>query len=314
MMNPPRRSNDGFHYFPDRRSAYESIGLPNDRVQLVHYYGGGYLNCYWLEEKIWLCELLQEQGFDFKKLIFTGQGLGPFFCPIRKVGSNLSFGKRPGWEPEKHRREGPGSVFSFDDSIAFYDPGGKEAWSFIPKRWGKMKIGVNLRAEPYADLNQNDLLEPLRKIICFCSSRGYQLMGFCLVENTHYSDRRLFRSLGEKMGLPLKLFPKPADYRKGRTGVSQFSILITGSYHGALMALYSGVAVIALYNSEYYKKKFKGLAEIINNPMFRPLPVNNLSDTHIEQALLSRNPGKPQRPDPRSPSVAAVEPRDPGPD
>ena len=36
------------------------------------------------------------------------------------------------------------------------------------------------------------------------------------------------------------------------------------------MALYSGVAVIALYNSEYYKKKFKGLAEIINNPIPPP--------------------------------------------
>jgi hypothetical protein len=47
--------------------------------------------------------------------------------------------------------------------------------------------------------------------------------------------------------------------------------------------------VVALYHSAYYKQKFDGLGEIVNNPMFRSLPVGELSETHIEQTRRTRN-------------------------
>lgn len=286
MKNPPRQSRDGFHYIPDQRSAFEKANIGTEQIRWVHYYGGGYLNSYWLEDKIWLCDFLKEGGFDFKKVFFTGQGLGPF-RPDQKNKMDRIFReaswvgtREPGWKY-------PGFHFSFDDSIAVYKK--KRTGSFLNRFRLRSSIGFNLRAEPYADLDRNSLRDPLLIIHRYSTSHRYGLAGLCLVENPCYSDRHLYQGIGKEMDLPLKIVPKPVDYAGGCHRVSQFSVLITGSYHGALLALYNGIPVVALYHSAYYKQKFDGLGEIVNNPMFRSLPVGDLSETHIEQTRRTRN-------------------------
>jgi polysaccharide pyruvyl transferase WcaK-like protein len=286
MKTPPSTTGDGFRYLPDHPSAFEKAHIPPARIRWVHYYGGGYLNAYWMEDKIWLCDYLQERGFDLKKVFFTGQGLGPF-RPDQKNKMDRIF-REAAWvgtrEPGANR---PGFHFSFDDSIVVYS--NKEPTSLRHKPRLRPCVGFNWRAESYADLDGQRINGPLQLINRFCRNHRYDLAGLCLVENPTYSDQRLYRGICREMNLPVKILPKPVDYPDGCRRVGQLSALITCSYHGALLALYNGVPVVAIYNNAYYKQKFEGLGEIMETPMFRCRPVGDLSETLIEQALRDRN-------------------------
>ena len=63
-------------------------------IDIIHYYGGGYLNYFWYDEKFWLYHHAMSKGFPKDKVVFTGQGLGPFknsqLADIKKVAKNSS--------------------------------------------------------------------------------------------------------------------------------------------------------------------------------------------------------------------------------
>jgi hypothetical protein len=77
LMMRPRFLGEGFVTSVDERSAFEALNVNVEDIALLHYYGGGYLNTYWYESKIWLLRYLLERGLPLERVVFTGQGLLP---------------------------------------------------------------------------------------------------------------------------------------------------------------------------------------------------------------------------------------------
>ena len=117
MANPKHDKRDRFEYVEDNYEAFKKLKIRSSDIKLIHYYGGGYINDYWIEEKLWLYYFLRKRGFSGKKFYFTGQGLGPLNKTNIKIIKNIAnqaafFGVR-----DKTYSQSIGGTFMFDESI-----------------------------------------------------------------------------------------------------------------------------------------------------------------------------------------------------
>ena len=123
-------------------------------------------------------------------------------------------------------------------------------------------IGVNLRVASYAEVS-GDITERLGNVLNdVASSYEASLLPVPIAYEGNDSDvssiRNVLNSIGVDTDGGASLDSPEAVSRQ----VGRCRVVVTGSYHGGVFALSQGVPVIGLSNSEYYDKKFNGLADM----------------------------------------------------
>jgi colanic acid/amylovoran biosynthesis protein len=121
-------------------------------------------------------------------------------------------------------------------------------------------LGLNLRFAPYSGLSDGDipLLEGLLKSVLPALGRTEcEVVPLAI----HPSDTKATSAWMLSAGLT-----PPAHHHDGTVPgvlsvISRCRLVITGSYHGAVLALGQGIPAICAIKSEYYARKFSGLSD-----------------------------------------------------
>lgn len=144
-------------------------------------------------------------------------------------------------------------VVTGDDAIEL-------AWERIPERLGD-RIGINLRLAVYAGVDTEAVghLTPILREAC--TRLGAQPVPVPISHVPGEEDLEAVRPL-----VPVGDRPEPRPVGREALDhtlalVGRCRVAVVGSYHAAVFALASGVPVIALENSVYYRYKFLGLAD-----------------------------------------------------
>jgi polysaccharide pyruvyl transferase WcaK-like protein len=285
QINPPTTPSDGFIYAKDDHTGFKALQINLDDIVLVHFYGGGYLNHYWYEDKIWLLRYLMERGFPLSKVSFSGQGLGPFYpeqeLNFRRLTSGINaIGVRDhAWESRI-----PNAVFSFDESIRLISPFFSLLRSNLTTK--RNLVTINVRQADHIGIDDKIFLEVIRMILSAAAFHRLKPIFYGMIENKYLNEslhlRQLLGTLDESSHT---VMPRPRDYRELLRIMRYSALNVTTSYHASLASLYSYVPTVSLYLNDFYADKFKGLEAIFTSPHYRSLKIDCFSHDTIETAL-----------------------------
>lgn len=120
-------------------------------------------------------------------------------------------------------------------------------------------LGANLRVAGYSGLERGHSQSLAHTISDIATSLGTQFLPIPISHVPEECDLATYSSLFSADGSEeLTNIEKTTDWVFQQ--VSKCRVVITGSYHGAVFALSQGVPAVCLWNSEYYRYKFVGLA------------------------------------------------------
>jgi colanic acid/amylovoran biosynthesis protein len=125
------------------------------------------------------------------------------------------------------------------------------------------EIGVNLRAADYAGVTR-EVIPPVRRALRRAAERtGAMLRSIPVAlasSPASACDVAIADELisGTSARGPRRIVNTPQDLA---VHISDCRLVVTGSYHAAVLALGQGVPAICLTNSEYYRVKFGGLVD-----------------------------------------------------
>ncbi|MEK7406006.1 MAG: polysaccharide pyruvyl transferase family protein [Acidobacteriota bacterium] len=120
-------------------------------------------------------------------------------------------------------------------------------------------LGINLRVSPYSEAGSQTI-----KTVGTVLERAVESLRTFVVPapislNAPGSDAETIRRLWrEESGLSGSL--EPADPAELIRQIGQCRLVVSGSYHGAVLALAQGIPAVCLARSRYYADKFLGLA------------------------------------------------------
>ncbi len=289
--NIDKEKQDGFIYVSDNEASFNAMNIDLSSIVLVHYYGGGYLNDHWFEEKIWFYKMISKNGFSKDGIIFSGQGLGPFSNEKRedmlKIINDASiFGVRDLLLLNNFNAK----QFSFDDSIFLFDKIKFIAnliHSLIVRKIfrKKMRVAINLRIADFVGVERVKYLDFLRTV--FEKNSEYSICFFSMLENQHVTEEGDIRSMLLEFGIKdIKFHQRPKNYKELVKIVRKNDLVITTSYHAVLASLYSLVPSIAIYESEYYKEKFSGIENLFGDrAIFKVTNINKFGFEMLHEAL-----------------------------
>lgn len=118
-------------------------------------------------------------------------------------------------------------------------------------------IGVNLRVAKYGGAAEQTLVTVRDVLQREAAERDSTLIGIPIANGLRDSDLRTLRFLLPD-GAESDCIPWTTENVIGR--VSRCRVVVTGSYHAGVFALAQGIPVVAVVQSEYYARKFHGLA------------------------------------------------------
>jgi len=281
MINPPRDADDGFTYVGEDIPAFESLGIGVSDIALLHYYGGGYLNMYWYEAKIALYRHLIAGGLDASKVAFTGHGLGPFKDAqadelTRIARESIVFGTR-----DRAIVDGVGGLFTFDESIALYSP------EMTRRRQTQgSTLAFNFRTGTYIGLDDDGAATLVESVDRYVEASGLNAIAFGMVKNDRFDEgARIVKAIGRSGTSRIRALPRPTDFAELADRLAGCRATITTSYHVALVSLYVGTPVVALCESEYYRLKYGGLAEVLDTPLLCVVSTDAFEGDHAEQVV-----------------------------
>ena len=265
LINPPEPVGDGFTYVGEDLPSFNALGIDPSRIALLHYYGGGYLNEYWYETKIGLYRHLVSGGLRKDRVAFTGLGLGPFTGSQAEelaaiARESLLFGTR-----DRSVVDGVGGTFTFDESIALYSPS-------MTLRAGasSQTLAFNFRTGRYIGLDDAGAETLTRSVDRYLESSRCDAIAFGMVKNARFDEGvAIEQAIGHVGSDSILALARPADFAELADRLAACRATITTSYHVALVSLYVGTPVVALYASEYYRLKFTGLASAVDTPLLR---------------------------------------------
>lgn len=281
MARPPADLDDGFIYVGDDLKRFAALEIDAGSVALLHYYGGGYLNDYWYEGKIWLYRHLVARGLDPTRVAFTGQGVGPVGEDVareiaRCARAALVFGTRDHSTIED-------AVFSFDDSIALL---GSET-TLPPERhaWDG-SVALNFRLEHYVGFDDDAsraLIGTVERYVAAASTTG---LAFGMVQHPGFDEGAQIERVLDSVGAEcVRFVPRPATYGELFERLAGCRATVTTSYHVALVSLYAGTPVVAVCASDYYRLKFDGLAQVVDSPLLAVVEAEHFDGTAIGRVL-----------------------------
>jgi len=278
QLNPPERAGDGFTYVPE--SAEGLAAIDPKRVVLLHYYGGGYLNRYWYDAKIALYRDFVARGLPPEYVVFTGQGLGPFTpeqaAELADIARrSLQFGTR-----DRLVVDGVEGAFTFDESIALYSP----ELTIGAGRAGTT-VALSIRTGTYVGVDGDLARSVLGVLDASLGELGWDAIAFGMVANDRFDEGALLeRAVADAGARTIRSLHRPAGFEELTSVLSGCRVAVTTSYHVALVSLYTGTPVVVLCESEYYRLKFGGLAEVLDTPLLTVVTAEQLGRDVLEAA------------------------------
>lgn len=140
-------------------------------------------------------------------------------------------------------------------------------------------IGVNVRCAFYSAVERRHL-PPVRKVVQEAAARyAAPLIPLPVRLEGADSDIQTIRTLLEGYQGPLSAWDCTETPRQLAALIARCRMVVTGSYHGAVLAMAQGIPAVGLAASEYYVDKFLGLADMfeagcevlrLDDPEFAP--------------------------------------------
>jgi colanic acid/amylovoran biosynthesis protein len=131
-----------------------------------------------------------------------------------------------------------------------------------PAREGRSGIGVNLRLAPYSGIS-GALVAAVRRVLhAGARELGAPLIGLPIGGEEPDDDLPVLRRLLDGAESDAADAGPPLTPAGVISRVSQCHVVLTGSYHAAVFALGQGIPVVAIAGSDYYRRKFEGLADL----------------------------------------------------
>lgn len=194
-----------------------------------------------------------------KPTAFFGQGIGPIQIRLlrREVVAVLS---RAGLVSLRDRASARWLAQATKMAMELFPVTGDDALhlthaSHPPE--ARQAVGFNLRFSSYSGLDEHSmgLRESLAAAI---SSTRQDVLPFAIHESDADNTRRWLRHAGIDRVLPAHEFTVPGVLQ----AIGRCRIVVTSSYHGAVLALGQGIPALCLSRSDYYRQKFTGLREL----------------------------------------------------
>ncbi len=125
-------------------------------------------------------------------------------------------------------------------------------------------IGISMRCMPSTKISNVDI--PIINNILGGMARKYdaELVGLPISLSIHERDDLCTLQLMSgynKIWMSRKKFQTPLSFIKN---LQRCRLVVTGTFHGALLALAQGIPVICLVRTSLYANKFRGLADLFN--------------------------------------------------
>lgn len=273
MAKNKNSRNKDFEYIEDNPDVFKKRKIPINRITAVHYYGGGYLNNYWMEEKLWLYDYLVNSGFSKSNFFFTGLGLGPLTSDridiLKSIASSARFF---GIRDECFSKE-IGGNFMFDESVFLAE----NKRRFFYK---KNELWVNFRIASHVGADETKILKLIGQLERFAQIHRLKIKYFAMINGDGFDEKTEFERLLRKSGIESQVLDRVDNYDEFLSQFKYAAMVVTTSYHATLAALYNALPVIAVYENEYYSLKFLGLSESLDTPLLTTL---NLADYDVDQ-------------------------------
>lgn len=142
-------------------------------------------------------------------------------------------------------------------------------------------LGVNVRVGDMAGVHA-PAVDAIRSAIGeFASSRGVRLLPVPISRHSTLIDATAIRDLLREIDETADGGPDLDTSAKVIAQVGRCRVLVTGAYHAAVFALAQGIPVVSLANSDFFRIKFHGLAEMFGTGC----SVIDISDGDVEPRL-----------------------------
>ena len=234
------------------------------RAELFLMTGCGAVNDVWITNAVRILDTFELAIRLGIPTAMVGQGIGPMHDPalleaaarvlprVRLIG--LREGKSSGPLLSRLGVDAARVQVTGDDAIEL-------GYQERPTELGG-NIGVNLRRADYVGIPE-DVVAVCREILKRkAQDCGVRLLGLPISHFRGESDSEALRQVfgasgpefddGASLDCPLKIIRQTRDCR----------LVITASYHAAVFALAMGVPAIGIVQSDYYRQKFDGLADL----------------------------------------------------
>lgn len=274
IANPPKKQKDGFIYIKDSLDSFISSDICINDIESVHYYGGGYLNQIWMNDKIWLFNYLISNGFSPKKVIFTGAGLGPFDDLNLKNMKIIADKVAIFCTRDNYYKKQISSSLSFDESVIFCDC--EDKTEALKRR---NEVWVNFRIADHAGLDKGAIDKISYSIEEFAKEKKLKVIYFSMVEGKCLREKKLIKEALKKRGIKHKIFNRAKNHKILMSRLSRAKLVITSSYHASLAGIYVKTPVVSVYENDYYSIKFNGLIDVLDTKL---LTITNINDFSVD--------------------------------
>ncbi|MGA9531477.1 MAG: polysaccharide pyruvyl transferase family protein [Anaerolineales bacterium] len=200
-----------------------------------------------------------------KPTAFFAQGIGPLNDPILS-GSVVSILSQATLVTTRDRQSARLLAEKLRVPSSDIDVTGDDALDLAYRNRQKARgpyVGVNLRFAYYSGLSrsQGPGLEPIKDALdAACTSTDSPIMPFAI----HHSDIEATSGWLSRSGLHSEIQQHEMTVFGLLQAISRCRIVVTASYHGAVLALGQGIPAVCLFTSGYYRAKFTGLAEMFS--------------------------------------------------
>ena len=284
IANIPKNRDERFMYVEDNPGAFDKLGIKVNDIAALHYYGGGYLNTYWMDEKLWLYDHLITKGLPEDKVFFTGLGLGPLDDTstgklhelAEKVGE---FGVR-----DRHYLNSIGGEFMFDESIATITP--KKS-----RRLGRKELWINFRIASHVGADEDKLVTLVKQLERFAKLYRLKVQYFAMIDGKGFDERvEMIRVLKRCGIVNPQVHPRASSHFTLLSQFNHAALVITTSYHATLAALYQGIPAVAVYENKYYDLKFTGVQDAFERtPLLQLMNLEHYKASDVVDAYMSRD-------------------------
>jgi len=254
-----RQSGSWKRWFPPRSLRARNFASALLESDLVVLAGSGILTDAFEATSLRILATLRAAVDQGIPTAILGQGIGPITRPrllaaamgvfplidsvlVREAGASLSLVRE--WKVPDERISVTG-----DDAVEL-------SWRKRTVTPGN-GIGLNLRVAKYGGAETQTLVTVRDVLQREAAKRDSTLIGIPIANGLRDSDLRTLRFLLPE-GADSDCVPWTTENVIGR--VSRCRIVVTGSYHAGVFALAQGIPVVAVVQSEYYARKFHGLA------------------------------------------------------
>jgi polysaccharide pyruvyl transferase WcaK-like protein len=205
-----------------------------------------------------------------RKVVFTGQGLGPFYSALTNFmlryvvsrsqccflrDSNESVQVLYDLKINKEK-----AIVAGDDALSLTLS--NESKNLLNEESKKIQIAVHLRISPFTE-NIDSIKLDIENLVNLMFDNSWYPVFFIFASQDSWEREYLNSLLKIRRSTEYQIFSDP-DPRVIKSRISECDIAIGVAYHFIIFALTTGVPVLALYGGAYYKQKMNGVLEFFN--------------------------------------------------